>query len=132
MPNFYPLIRPVLRRLPPEAAHGLTVRALDAGFDKDARVPEAMRAFGFGFVEIGTVTPLPQPGNPKPRVFRLEQDQAIINRMGFNSGGLDAAIHRLRQRSHTAIVGVNLGKNRDSTDAIADYAEGIRRAVKAA
>ena len=168
MPNFYPLIRPVLRRLPPEAAHGLTVRALEAGlgrfmidraarrpdpailaqrlwgldfpnpvglaagFDKDARVPEAMRAFGFGFVEIGTVTPLPQPGNPKPRVFRLEQDQAIINRMGFNSGGLDAAIHRLRQRSHTAIVGVNLGKNRDSTDAVADYAEGIRRAVKAA
>src|SRR4029077_20726996 len=71
-------------------------------------------------------------GNPRPRLLRLEQDQAIINRMGFNSGGLDAAIARLRQRSHTAIVGGNLGKNRDSCDAIADYTEGIRRTVKAA
>ncbi|HMD64460.1 MAG TPA: quinone-dependent dihydroorotate dehydrogenase [Stellaceae bacterium] len=168
MPNLYPLIRPVLRRLPPEAAHGLTMRALEAGlgrfmidcdarhpdppvlaqrlwgmdfpnpiglaagFDKDARVPDAMREFGFGFVEIGTVTPRPQPGNPKPRLFRLEEDQAIVNRMGFNSGGLDAAIHRLHRRTRTAIVGVNLGKNRDSRDAAADYAEGIHRAAKVA
>jgi dihydroorotate dehydrogenase len=168
MPNFYPMIRPVLRRLPPEAAHALTVRALEvglgrfmtaraarqpdppilaqrlwgldfpnpvglaAGFDKDARVPEAMRGFGFGFVEIGTVTPRPQPGNPKPRLFRLEEDQAIINRMGFNSGGLYAAIGRLHRRPRTAIVGVNLGKNRDSGDAAADYAEGIRRAATVA
>src|SRR5271163_1731917 len=129
MPNLYPLIRPALRRLPPEAAHALTVRALEvglgrfmtdraaarqpdppilaqrlwgldfpnpvglaAGFDKDGRVPGAIRGFGFGFVEIGTVTPRPQPGNRRPRLFRLEQDQAIVNRMGFNSGGLDAAI----------------------------------------
>jgi dihydroorotate dehydrogenase len=101
---------------------------LAAGFDKDARVPEALRDFGFGFVEIGTVTPRPQPGNPKPRLFRLEEDQAIINRMGFNSGGLEAAMERLQRRRHTGIVGVNLGKNRDSDDAVADYAEGIRRA----
>jgi dihydroorotate dehydrogenase len=168
MPNLYPLIRPALRRLAPEAAHALTVRALEvglgrfmtdrfarqpdppilaqrlwgldfpnpvglaAGFDKDARVPEAMRGFGFGFVEIGTVTPRPQPGNPKPRLFRLEDDQAIINRMGFNSGGLDAAIDRLHRRPRTAIVGVNLGKNRDSGDAVADYVEGIGRAAEVA
>ena len=168
MPNLYPLIRPALRRLAPEAAHALTLRALEAGlgrfmadrdarqpdppilaqrlwgldfpnpvglaagFDKDARVPEAMRGFGFGFVEIGTLTPRPQPGNPKPRLFRLKEDKAIINRMGFNSGGLDAAIDRLHRRPRTAIVGVNLGKNRDSSDAVADYVEGIRRASTAA
>ncbi len=105
---------------------------LAAGFDKDARVPEALQSFGFGFVEIGTITPRPQPGNPKPRLFRLEEDQAIVNRMGFNSGGLDAAIDRLQQRRHTGIVGVNLGKNRDSGDAASDYSEGIRRASKVA
>jgi len=168
MPDFYPLIRPALRRLPAEAAHELTVRALEAGlgrlivdravrrpdppilaqrlwglefpnplglaagFDKDARVFEPMRGFGFGFVEIGTVTPRPQPGNPKPRLFRLEEDQAIVNRMGFNSGGLDAVIDRLRRRPRTAIVGVNLGKNRDAGDAAADYSEGIRRASSVA
>jgi dihydroorotate dehydrogenase len=105
---------------------------LAAGFDKDARVPEAMRGFGFGFVEIGTVTPRPQPGNPRPRLFRLEEDQAIINRMGFNSGGLNAAVERLRRQRHTGIVGVNLGKNRGSCDAVADYAEGIRLAAEVA
>ena len=105
---------------------------LAAGFDKDARVPEALLGFGFGFVEIGTVTPRPQLGNPKPRLFRLEKDQAIVNRMGFNSGGLDAAVKRLRRRRHTGIVGVNLGKNRDSCDAAADYSEGIRRASEVA
>jgi dihydroorotate dehydrogenase len=165
MPDLYPLIRPVLRRLPAEAAHDLTMRALEAGlgrlmaarepdppvlarrlwglsfpnpvglaagFDKDARVPEAMRELGFGFVEVGTLTPRPQPGNPKPRLFRLEADRAIINRMGFNSGGLDAAIERLQRRRRGGIVGVNLGKNRDSCDAVADYAEGIRRAASVA
>jgi dihydroorotate dehydrogenase len=100
---------------------------LAAGYDKDARVPDAMRKLGFGFVEIGTVTPRPQPGNPKPRVFRLERDQAIINRMGFNSGGLDPVVDRLSRRREKGIVGVNLGKNRDSRDAAADYAEGVRR-----
>lgn len=105
---------------------------LAAGFDKDARVTDAMDAFGFGFVEIGTVTPRPQPGNPKPRIFRLEQDQAIINRIGFNSMGLDAVISRLSQRPRAGIVGVNLGKNRDSADAAADYADGIRLAASLA
>ena len=105
---------------------------LAAGYDKDARVPEAMRRFGFGFVEIGTVTPRPQPGNPKPRVFRLEQDQAIVNRMGFNSGGLDTVVDRLSRRPGGGIIGVNLGKNLDSSDAASDYAEGIRHAAKLA
>src|SRR6516164_1493506 len=163
MASFYPLIRPVLRRLPPEAAHELTLRALEvgwgglfgvsstpvpdppvlaqrlwglhfsnplglaAGFDKDARVPDAMLRLGFGFVEVGTVTPRPQSGNSKPRLFRLEQDQAIINRMGFNSGGLDAVCDRLSRRIRSGIVGVNLGKNRDTGEAVEDYAEGIRR-----
>jgi len=102
---------------------------LAAGYDKDARVPEAMRRFGFGFVEIGTVTPRPQPGNAKPRLFRLEQDQAIVNRMGFNSGGLDAVVDRLSRRPGRGIVGVNLGKNLDSSDAASDYTEGVRRAA---
>jgi dihydroorotate dehydrogenase len=105
---------------------------LAAGYDKDARVPEALLRFGFGFVEIGTVTPRPQPGNPKPRVFRLEQDQAIVNRMGFNSGGLDTVTDRLSRRSGAGIIGVNLGKNRDSGDAASDYAEGIRRMARLA
>jgi dihydroorotate dehydrogenase len=100
---------------------------LAAGYDKDARVPDAMRQLGFGFAEVGTVTPRPQAGNPKPRVFRLGEDRAIVNRMGFNSGGLDAVVARLTRRARVGIVGVNLGKNRDSADAIADYACGIRR-----
>ncbi|HEX3884338.1 MAG TPA: quinone-dependent dihydroorotate dehydrogenase [Stellaceae bacterium] len=100
---------------------------LAAGFDKDARVPDAMLRLGFGFTEIGTVTPRPQPGNPRPRVFRLPADDALINRLGFNSGGLDGAIARLGGRPRHGIVGVNVGKNRDSTDAVADYVEGVRR-----
>jgi dihydroorotate dehydrogenase len=90
-------------------------------------VPDAMLRLGFGFVEVGTVTPRPQPGNPRPRLFRLDQDRAVINRMGFNSGGLDLAADRLSRRTGSGIVGVNLGKNRDSTDAAADYEKGIRR-----
>ena len=122
MPNLYPLIRPALAWLPREAAHEVSIRALEAGlgrflvdtagpepdppilrqnlwgldfknpiglaagYDKDARVPDAMLELGFGFVEVGTVTPNPQAGNPKPRVFRLDEDRAIVNRMGFNSG----------------------------------------------
>jgi len=99
-----------------------------AGFDKDALVPDALLRLGFGFAEIGTVTPRPQPGNPKPRVFRLDEDGALINRLGFNSGGLDRVVARLeRRRGHGGIVGVNIGRNRDSADAVADYAEGVRR-----
>jgi dihydroorotate dehydrogenase len=169
MPNFYSLIRPVLRRLPAEAARDFTLRALElgldrfmverasqqrldppilaqrlwdldfpnpvglaAGYDKDGRVCDAMLRLGFGFVEVGTVTPRPQAGNPKPRVFRLEEDQAIVNRMGFNSDGLDAVVNRLSRRPSPGVIGVNLGKNRDSRDAVADYALGIRRMAKLA
>lgn len=148
----------LLRALPPEAAHGLALRGLEAGlgpragpldpalacrvagldfaspvglaagFDKDGRVPDAVLAAGFGFAEIGSVTPLPQPGNPRPRLFRLAADRAVINRMGFNSEGHEAVAARLarcdRQRGP---VGVNLGKNRDSADPAGDYAEGARR-----
>jgi dihydroorotate dehydrogenase len=161
VPDLFPLVRPLLRALPPEAAHRLTLvglaaglagtsRAPDpaelrqrlwgldfpnpigiaAGFDKDARAPDALLRLGFGFVEIGTVTPRPQPGNPKPRVFRLEADGALINRMGFNSGGLERVVARLAIRQRAGgIVGVNIGKNRDSADAAPDYAEGVRRAA---
>jgi len=168
MASVYRLIRPALRRLPPEAAHELTLRALElgavrflgepagrepdppalaqrlwgldfpnpvglaAGYDKDARVPGAMLQLGFGFVEVGTVTPRPQPGNPKPRLFRLEEDRAIINRMGFNSGGLDTVVGRLSKRARSGIVGVNLGRNRDTGDAVADYAEGVLRTARLA
>ena len=158
MPDFYALVRPLLRAFPPESSHRLTLRALAAGlggraatadppilaqrvwgrnfpnpigiaagFDKDALVPEALLRLGFGFVEIGTVTPRPQQGNPKPRVFRLEEDGALINRLGFNSGGLDRVVARLEARHDLGIVGVNIGRNRDSADAVADYAEGVRR-----
>jgi dihydroorotate dehydrogenase len=105
---------------------------LAAGFDKDARVPDPMCRLGFGFVEVGTVTPRPQLGNPKPRLFRLEQDQAIVNRMGFNSSGLDAVADRLSRRSRSGIVGVNLGKNRDGVNAADDYVEGILRTARIA
>jgi len=161
VPDFYPLVRPLLRALSPETAHRLTLAALAAGlggsnrtpdlpelrqrlwglhfsnpigiaagFDKDARAPEALLRLGFGFVEIGTVTPRPQSGNAKPRVFRLEADAALINRMGFNSGGLDRVIERMSvRRRETGIVGINIGKNRDSADAAPDYTEGVRRAA---
>ena len=101
---------------------------LAAGFDKDAEVMDAMLALGFGFVEAGSVTPLPQPGNPRPRLFRLDEDQAVINRFGFNSKGLDHFVAKLRARKRTGstgIVGANVGKNRDAADAAADYATGI-------
>ena len=168
MPDFYPLIRPFLSRLPAEAANELSLRALQhglgrlflprearaadpailkqrlwgmdfpnpiglaAGCDKDGRVPDAMLNLGFGFVEIGTVTPRPQTGNPKPRLFRLEEDRAIINRMGFNSDGIDTVIRRLSRRTRRGVVGINLGKNRDTDDAARDYEEGILRAGEVA
>ncbi len=102
---------------------------LAAGFDKDAEVADAMLALGFGFVEAGTVTPLPQPGNPRPRLFRLPEDGGVINRFGFNSKGLAAFTARLKERrdggTARGIVGANVGKNRDATDAAADYAKGV-------
>lgn len=154
----YKCIAPLLRLLPTEFAHGLTLTALQkgwvpaapsvshaslevplwgrvfpnpvglaAGFDKNAQVPDAMLALGFGFVEAGSVTPRPQPGNPKPRLFRLPEDQAIINRMGFNNFGLEVFAENLTRRARVGIVGANLGKNKDSVDAALDYEIGAKR-----
>ncbi len=93
-----------------------------AGFDKNAEVPDALLRLGFGFVEIGSVTPKPQGGNPRPRLFRLERDEAVINRMGFNNDGADMVLRRLAGRAHLGgIVGVNIGANKDSDDRVADY-----------
>ena len=150
------IARPALFTLDPERAHRLTIAALKAapslppaslgalsvdfaglrfanplglaaGFDKDAEVPDAMLGLGFGFVEVGTITPRPQAGNPKPRLFRLPADRAVINRMGFNNGGAAAAMDRLEARQgKPGIVGINIGTNKDSADRIADYAEMTR------
>lgn len=146
------LARPLLRMLDPEDAHRLALLGLKipplvkltaddprlavrafgldfpnpvgmaAGFDKHGEVPDALLKLGFGFVEIGTVTPLPQSGNPRPRLFRLDRDQAVINRLGFNSEGAAAVLRRLAARANKGgIVGVNIGANKDSADRIADY-----------
>ena len=110
---------------------GLTVPnpiGLAAGFDKNARVPDALLGLGFGFIEVGAVTPKPQPGNDKPRVFRLRHDKAVINRYGFNNEGLDVIGTRLsdrRRKGAAGIVGVNLGANKDSEDRIEDFCTGI-------
>jgi dihydroorotate dehydrogenase len=99
---------------------------LAAGFDKNAQVPDAILAQGFGFTEIGSVTPLAQPGNPKPRLFRLTEDAAVINRMGFNNEGLAVVVDRLKARVRTGIVGANLGKNKVQENATADYVAGTK------
>jgi dihydroorotate dehydrogenase len=92
-----------------------------AGFDKNGEVSDALLRLGFGFVEIGSVTPKPQAGNPRPRLFRLERDEAVINRMGFNNDGADVVLRRLAGRAHLGgIVGVNIGANKDSSDRVAD------------
>lgn len=97
-----------------------------AGFDKDGDVPDEVLRLGFGFTEIGSVTPLPQPGNPKPRVFRLPEDEGVINRFGFNNKGHEALLQKLEARkSRPGIVGINVGANKDATDRIADYVKGI-------
>jgi dihydroorotate dehydrogenase len=99
-----------------------------AGYDKNAEVPDALLGLGFGFAEVGTITPLPQTGNPKPRIFRLTADQAVINRLGFNNEGHAAAERRLAARKGRAgIVGVNIGANKDSADRIGDYERGVAR-----
>ncbi len=150
----YPLIRPALFRLEAEAAHGLTIAGLKLlprrappvagplatrvagiafanplgmapGFDKDAEVADAVLALGFGFVEVGTLTPRPQAGNPRPRLFRLEADRAVINRMGFNNRGQAAAAARLAGRKKRGVLGINIGANKDSADRIADYVSGF-------
>ncbi len=99
---------------------------LAAGFDKNAEVPAAMLRAGFGFVECGTVTPLPQAGNPRPRLFRLSEDRAVVNRMGFNNDGLDAFAARLARRGR-GVVGANIGANKDASDRVADYVAGLKR-----
>jgi dihydroorotate dehydrogenase len=162
------LTRPLLHALDPEDAHRLAVKMLQiaplprpprddprlgvrafglnfpnpigmaAGFDKNAEVTDALLRLGFGFVEVGTITPLPQPGNPRPRLFRLDADGGVINRLGFNSQGADAALRRLAARvapsgsaaggaADAGIVGINVGANKDSPDRIADYVSLIER-----
>ncbi len=97
-----------------------------AGFDKNGEVPDAILDQGFGFTEVGSVTPLAQPGNPQPRLFRLPEDDAVINRMGFNNEGMEAVAYRLKYRPRRGIVGANLGKNKTQEDAVADYVAGTR------
>ncbi|WKN32092.1 quinone-dependent dihydroorotate dehydrogenase [Porifericola rhodea] len=102
---------------------GLTFKnpvGLAAGFDKNAEMVDEMAALGFGFVEIGTLTPRPQEGNPKPRLFRLSKDESLVNRMGFNNEGVDAAVERLRKRQSNIIVGGNIGKNKVTPNAQAE------------
>jgi dihydroorotate dehydrogenase len=149
----FPLLRPALFRLDAERAHGVALAALKmlparrgpqsegllatkvagiafpnplgmaAGFDKDGEVPDALLGLGFGFAEVGSITPLPQAGNPRPRLFRLTEDRAVINRMGFNNRGAADAVERLRARNgRPGVVGVNIGANKDSADRVADYA----------
>jgi dihydroorotate dehydrogenase len=102
-----------------------------AGFDKNCEAPGALLAAGFGFVECGTVTPKPQPGNPRPRIFRLSEDRAVINRLGFNNKGLDAFADRLAARAgRPGVVGANVGANKDSADRAADYVLGMGRVWK--
>ena len=101
---------------------------LAAGYDKNAEVPDAMLKLGFGFTEVGTVTPKPQAGNDKPRIFRLVEDRGVINRLGFNNEGHEAAFARLSARHNApGIVGVNIGANKDTADRVADYVAGIRK-----
>lgn len=100
---------------------------LAAGFDKNGEAADAMLRAGFGFVECGTATPLAQPGNPKPRLFRLEADQAVINRLGFNNRGQEAFAAALARRSRPGIVGANIGANKDSADRVSDYVGGLKR-----
>jgi dihydroorotate dehydrogenase len=152
------LARPLLHALDPEDAHRLAIRMLQfaplppparddkrlamrafglgfpnpigiaAGFDKNAEVPDALFRAGFGFVEVGTITPKPQRGNPRPRLFRLDADAGVINRLGFNSEGADAVLRRLAARASSGgVVGINVGANKDSPDRIADYVGLIER-----
>jgi dihydroorotate dehydrogenase len=154
--NLYRLIRPLAFGLEAETAHRATIRALRllppraqptfaaslasevaglrfpspvglaAGFDKDGEVPDAMLSLGFGFVEVGTLTPRPQEGNARPRLFRLVEDEAVINRMGFNNQGQASALARLAKRPRRGTIGVNIGANKDSADRVADYVAGVK------
>ena len=149
------LAEPLVKLLPPELAHRVAVNGmkiappgparprgpalavmalgltfpnplgLAAGFDKNAEVPSAMLGLGFGFVEVGTLTPRPQPGNSGPRLFRLREDGAVINRFGFNNQGYEKARTRLARRP-AGLIGVNIGANKDSADRVADYVLGVK------
>lgn len=154
----YSLAKPLLFQIDAERAHGLTIAGLKAvpigpapksdpilqttfagltfpnpigmapGFDKNGEVPDALIRMGFGFAEVGTLTPRPQAGNPKPRVFRLIEDKAVVNRLGFNNKGQDAAMSRLKRmrgRMGRGVLGINIGANKDSEDRIADYVNGV-------
>jgi dihydroorotate dehydrogenase len=122
---------PVARPAKPDGPLATRVAGIDfpnpvgmaAGFDKDGQAPDALLGLGFGFVEVGSITPLPQAGNPKPRLFRLAEDRAVINRMGFNNDGAEKAVERLALRhGRPGVIGVNIGANKDSADRVADYA----------
>lgn len=154
----YNLIRPALFSLDAERAHRLTIRALGiaggrgavprvrpvtiaglefpnpvglaAGLDKDGEAIDGLFGLGFGAVEIGSLTPRAQPGNPQPRLFRLVQDRAVINRMGFNNGGIDAALARVAKARRKGVLGINVGANKDSADRVADYALGVGKAAR--
>jgi dihydroorotate dehydrogenase len=166
--NCYPLVKPLLFSLDPEAAHEVTLKLLNAaqvsgiakllnpviedkpvkvmgldfknpvglaaGLDKNGDYIDALAALGFGFVEIGTVTPRPQAGNPKPRLFRLPEHQAIINRMGFNNLGVDHLLQQVKQSRYTGILGINIGKNFDTPieNALDDYLIGLRKVYPSA
>ncbi|MGM0634101.1 MAG: quinone-dependent dihydroorotate dehydrogenase, partial [Pseudomonadota bacterium] len=126
-----------LRQARPVDLMGLTVPnpvGLAAGLDKDAAHIDALAALGFGFIEVGTLTPRPQPGNSRPRLFRLAEQRAIINRMGFNNGGIDAAVDRIRASRFRGVLGVNIGKNFDTPveEAVTDYLIGMRKAWEVA
>lgn len=127
LPNIDPATWNTPVRLPRSGINLLNPVGLAAGFDKNADVHRQMARFGFGFLECGTVTPRPQPGNPKPRLFRLKEDRAVINRMGFNNHGLDYFTRRLRRQPPLATcpVGANVGANKNSDDFISDYVTGI-------
>ncbi|MCF6202802.1 MAG: quinone-dependent dihydroorotate dehydrogenase [Methylococcaceae bacterium] len=161
--NLYPILRPILFSLDPEAAHYATLKLLHladktglsviskpkvenkpisimglkfnnpvglaAGLDKNGDYIDALSALGFGFIEIGTVTPRPQPGNPKPRLFRLPEHEAIINRMGFNNLGVDHLLQQVKQANYKGIIGINIGKNFDTPikSATEDYLIGLRK-----
>ena len=160
--DVYSILKPLVHKLDPERAHNLAIWALKnrlvsgvpyadpvlestiwgkhfpnpvglaAGFDKDVAAPMQSLALGFGFVEIGSITPRPQPGNPKPRLFRLSEDEAVINRMGFNSAGADFAADKFAQlpaKPHPGIVAVNLGKNKETEDAAGRLFDRCRKAV---
>jgi dihydroorotate dehydrogenase len=105
---------------------------LAAGVDKNGRAIDGFFGLGFGSVEIGTLTPLPQAGNPRPRLFRLIEDKAVVNRMGFNNGGLDAALPRAAKAKRRGVLGINVGANKDATDRIADYVHGVGKAAAVA